>query len=277
MHKDWQIYIVGGGTFGLSTALALVREGHSAQAITILDREAIPAVDAASTDINKIVRAEYGDDAVYSKLALDAMEVFREWNKETLLFRDTGVHFSTPSSSSDSFEGKSLATLSKLSQSPFMNFDSKHNVAMETLQQKMPLGFYNSRGGWVDSKATIKYMAEKLIGLGVNFKTGTSGTVIRLDEDGSIITSEGVTYRGTIVIAAGAWTMSLVQETRDLLTASGQAVIHFNIPKHMVAFHSPNCVWAADIANTGFYGFPANDDGELKLANHGRGCKSLLT
>jgi len=30
-------------------------------------------------------------------------------------------------------------------------------------------------------------------------------------------------------------------------------------------------VWAADIAGTGWYGFPANEDGIVKIANHGPG------
>ncbi|HHH31014.1 MAG TPA: FAD-dependent oxidoreductase [Polyangiaceae bacterium] len=35
--------------------------------------------------------------------------------------------------------------------------------------------------------------------------------------------------------------------------------------------------WAADIAETGWYGFPANRDGIVKLANHGPGVATDVT
>ncbi|KAI8892988.1 hypothetical protein BC833DRAFT_509031, partial [Globomyces pollinis-pini] len=50
------IIIVGGGCFGLSTALSL-SDTHSN--ITVIDKLSIPTIDAASTDINKIIRADY--------------------------------------------------------------------------------------------------------------------------------------------------------------------------------------------------------------------------
>jgi hypothetical protein len=50
--KTTKILIVGAGIFGLSTALHLLERGYSD--VTVLDRAGeVPAVDAASTDINK--------------------------------------------------------------------------------------------------------------------------------------------------------------------------------------------------------------------------------
>ena len=51
-HHDSQILIVGAGCFGLSTAYHLLKRGY--KNITMIDRAAaLPAADAASTDINK--------------------------------------------------------------------------------------------------------------------------------------------------------------------------------------------------------------------------------
>jgi len=52
-----KILIVGGGAFGLSTALELVKGKYEGKGhlITILDRSATPpASDAASSDYNKV-------------------------------------------------------------------------------------------------------------------------------------------------------------------------------------------------------------------------------
>ena len=66
--KDGAIAIVGGGAWGLSTALHLTNAGHTN--ITVFERgNDIPSPYSAAWDINKIVRAEY-EDPFYTKLAL---------------------------------------------------------------------------------------------------------------------------------------------------------------------------------------------------------------
>jgi glycine/D-amino acid oxidase-like deaminating enzyme len=58
-----QYLVVGSGTFGLSAAYALRQRGHR---VTVFDRlDSVPAKDAASNDINKIVRPDYANDALY--------------------------------------------------------------------------------------------------------------------------------------------------------------------------------------------------------------------
>lgn len=72
LRKDAPIAIVGGGAWGLSTALHLTNTGYTN--ITIFERaESIPSRYSAAWDINKIVRAEY-EDPFYTKLALVSYE-----------------------------------------------------------------------------------------------------------------------------------------------------------------------------------------------------------
>ena len=55
--------------------------------------------------------------------------------------------------------------------------------------------------------------------------------------------------------------------------ATGQPVLHFQV-EDVPAYQAPSFpAWAADISNTGWYGFPALDDGRLKIANHGPGVR----
>lgn len=79
------VIIVGGGCFGLSTALYLLRPDHPSRRftykVTILERaDTIPAPDAASSDLNKIVRSSYSD-VFYTKLTKDAVE---KWTGEEI-------------------------------------------------------------------------------------------------------------------------------------------------------------------------------------------------
>jgi sarcosine oxidase/L-pipecolate oxidase len=66
--KTQPVIIIGGGAWGLSTALHLTRDGYTD--ITVFERaEEIPSPYSAAYDLNKIVRAEY-EDLFYTNLAL---------------------------------------------------------------------------------------------------------------------------------------------------------------------------------------------------------------
>lgn len=68
ISKDDSILIVGGGAFGLSTALHLNAAGYTN--IAVIDKDdQIPPRYSAANDLNKIVRAEY-EDPFYRDLTL---------------------------------------------------------------------------------------------------------------------------------------------------------------------------------------------------------------
>jgi sarcosine oxidase/L-pipecolate oxidase len=68
VSKSDPIIIVGGGAFGLSTALHLTRDGFTNVAIYEKD-DHIPPRFSAANDLNKIVRAEY-EDPFYTDLTI---------------------------------------------------------------------------------------------------------------------------------------------------------------------------------------------------------------
>ena len=73
------------------------------------------------------------------------------------------------------------------------------------------------------------------------------------------------------VAAAGAWTPSLLPHLGGCLRATGQPICWFR-PADPDRFRPPRFrVWTADVIEKGWYGFPALDDGRVKVANHGAG------
>ena len=98
----------------------------------------------------------------------------------------------------------------------------------------------------------------------------------RLLERGSdvvgVATDDGTEHRADVVVcAAGAWTPQLLPLLGDLVWVSAQPVFHFRAPD-TAAFRPPKfSCWTADISTTGWYGFPALEDGTVKIANHGPG------
>jgi sarcosine oxidase/L-pipecolate oxidase len=68
VSKTDSITIIGGGAFGLSTALELSNKGYTD--ITVFEKdEKIPSRWSAANDLNKIMRAEY-EDEFYTNLAV---------------------------------------------------------------------------------------------------------------------------------------------------------------------------------------------------------------
>lgn len=68
VSKSDSIIIVGGGAFGLSTALHLAQKGHTD--ISVFDKDdSIPPRFSAANDLNKIARAEY-EDPFYTDLTI---------------------------------------------------------------------------------------------------------------------------------------------------------------------------------------------------------------
>ena len=73
MAPSKRILIIGGGTFGLSTAYHLAKAGY--QNVTVLDKsEFLPSEASAGNDFNKIIRAEY-EDPWYADLALVRLDL----------------------------------------------------------------------------------------------------------------------------------------------------------------------------------------------------------
>jgi glycine/D-amino acid oxidase-like deaminating enzyme len=88
---------------------------------------------------------------------------------------------------------------------------------------------------------------------------------------GIVLTNGETIAADHVVMTTGAWTPYLLPFTRNFFRATGHAVFHFK-PDEPGPF-TPECfpVFGADISTTGYYGFPLNRDGVVKIANHGPG------
>jgi NADPH-dependent 2,4-dienoyl-CoA reductase/sulfur reductase-like enzyme len=70
-HQTCDIVIVGAGVFGLTAAIELKTRQKEAK-ITVLDPGPVPHRHAASTDISKVIRMDYGKDELYVEMMVCA-------------------------------------------------------------------------------------------------------------------------------------------------------------------------------------------------------------
>ncbi len=71
--------VVGAGIFGVTAALELRARGHR---VSLLDPGPLPHPLAASTDISKVIRMEYGPDEIYTELMEQARDGWLAWNQQ---------------------------------------------------------------------------------------------------------------------------------------------------------------------------------------------------
>lgn len=269
--------IVGGGVFGAAAALELCRRGWR---VTLIDPGPLPHPKASSTDASKVVRMDYGADDFYAGLMAEAMPRWDAWNREWLepLYHEAGFLIISPEEMAPGgFEFESHALL-RARGLPL----ERMNPAR--LRERFPAwnaaryrdGYFNPRAGWAESGRVVERLLFLAKEAGAVLREGKSFG--RLIEKGSRVvgaeTMDGERFEADVVVmASGAWTPKLLPHLSEFMEIVGQPVVFLRAAEPEL-FRPPRfSCWAADISRTGWYGFPALEDGSVKIGNHGPGWR----
>ena len=275
MSSDNSVLIIGAGIFGLAAALELQHRGHQ---VTVADPGPIPHPLAASNDVSRMVRMDYGGDGLYSTLGAEAIEGWRRWNTHwgRDLFHEDGILLMTSAAmAAGEFEQDSFSLLTA------RGFPLER-LAPGDLARRFPHwnseyyvdGYFNPTAGWAEAGEITASLAQDAAAAGVTVVSGFP--VAQLLRDGNrvmgAVAADGSELRADwVVVAAGVWTPVLLPELADRMWQVGQPIFYFK-PEDPESFRPPSFPpWAADTPRSGWYGFPANHEGVLKMANHGPG------
>lgn len=269
------IAIVGAGINGVTAAVELARRGHR---VTLLDPGPIPHPLAASTDISKVIRMEYGADADYLAFMERALALWHDWNRAfgTDLFHQTGVLFLRMGElEPGTFEYESWRLMTRRGHAP-------QRLTPAEIKKRFPAwnarrytdGLFDPEGGYAESGRVVARLVEQAAGLGVRLKQGSSFREL-IERGGRVrglITADGARISAeTVVVAAGAWTHHLLPHLAPYFRSNGMPVFHLQ-PARPLDFSAPLFpVFGADTSTTGYYGFPVNRDGVVKIARHTNG------
>ena len=266
------VLVVGGGVFGVSAALELKRRGWS---VRVLDPGPVPHPCAASTDVSKVVRMDYGDDRFYHELGELALDGWDRWNRDwpRPLYHEDGFLILAPSlMAAGGYEHDSYEVLKSRGFTP-ARLDESHRTLRypEWNMTRYPDGYFNPRAGWAESGAVVERLAELCLDAGVTFSVAaleelmSEGSVVR-----GVVTTEGHRIEADrVVVATGAWTPTLLPWLTDVLRSTGHPVLHFQVDDPDAYRGDGFPPWAADISGSGWYGFPALPNGRVKVAHHG--------
>ena len=259
--------------FGATAALELQQRGWR---VTLVDPGPLPHPQASSTDVSKLIRMDYGSDTFYHELAESALRGWDRWNSEwpRPLYHQHGLLvLARGEMIQGGFEYESLRVLRERGYEP-------ERLDRDEITRRFPTwgpvahaeGYLNLRAGWAESGEVVtRLLAEGTqAGVTVRRETVTSLT-FRGSAVSGVLTESGRIPSGRVLVCAGAWTPLLLPWLSGLLRVTAQPVLHF-APADPEPFRpSAFPPWTSDIANTGWYGFPALADGRVKVAHHGPG------
>lgn len=220
---DCDVLIVGAGIFGTSTAYHLSLTHPNPSRIVVLDRAPFPSPEAASSDINKIVRADYSS-AFYMDLAFEAMDAWSSWEFLKPFYHRTGWVALDE-------------TKSDLSERIRKNFrdsgrpDPSEDISLEEVKTRWDgvlsginttdysKAYTNPTAGWCDASLAIEAMMKEATKRGVRYEVGEVDGLIG-GEHGlfGVKTSDDRTFCGRkTLLATGAWTPWLMAPLEESL------------------------------------------------------------
>ncbi|KAI6168676.1 FAD dependent oxidoreductase [Pisolithus thermaeus] len=289
-----KILIIGAGTFGLSTAYHLQEEGF--KDITILDKAAeLPALDAASTDINKVVRSTYAN-SFYTQLARDAVARWKDPMWEGC-YHESGViciggAYADKSYENDVAEGARVSLLPDAER-----IRSVFPASLRVSEHEHPLqsrrllgdfvdysGYVNFDGGWAEATRAVRILLDIVIARGAKVESGKEVLALlnsSADKSGytcGAMCVDGSTYPANrVILATGSWTApsfpGLALDQRCL--ASGQSLASLQLT-HEESERYRDIPVVLDF-RSGLYVLPPNRDNVIKIGLHAAGHTHMVT
>lgn len=228
-HRESSLLIIGAGTFGTSLAVHASKACAGGSHITIIDRwspdASVHDKNAAAVDINRIIRTDYASP-LYSRLAHEAIH-FWSWGMEYQgHFHKAGwVVFDGPEHD-DSFRKHVQQTAEERGSNAvelvdLKEFINKHEILSGLSKERMGDSYRNPKAGWVNAANATKAYLRIAESRGVRRVTGEVEELL-MHDDGTglkgVRLHDGTTLEADrVVIAAGAWTSSLLSPLEDRL------------------------------------------------------------
>ncbi|KAI0877796.1 sarcosine oxidase [Hypoxylon argillaceum] len=277
MSQHQSYLVVGAGVFGATTALELKRQFPEAR-VTLLDRVNFPSPSAASHDVNKIIRADYGD-ILYMKLALEAQTLWRTDPIYKPYYHETGMLYAENTGLGKSFI-ENYKTLgfqhaSELISPP--DAKERFGAFKDANWTGVTDTYFNPKSAWGDGAGALKSVIEAAIDYGVEFKVAPVAKLsINSSKNcvGVFLEDSTELQADKVIVAMGAWTPTFLAESAidcesllagDRMIAAGAIQCCATVPpEHSDLFkNSPVMVNLMD--HTIGECIPPTEDGKIKF------------
>lgn len=236
--------VVGAGVFGASTALHLSQQKPS-PTIILIDRAPYPCPIAASHDINKIVRSDYGD-IFYCGLGLKTLQawrtdpLFKKWYHQSGLLKATDHAIDSIDKTFENYKKLGVDVGAELFKPEALK-TRFNGLYVDTDLSEVENLLWNPSCGWAEAARALEGTIAAAVQNGVHYVTTSVASLIL--RDGSctgVSTEDGRAFTATkTILATGAYTAKLLADSApkqpdlqvgDRITAAGvcEAAVDLN-------------------------------------------------
>ncbi|KAI9037279.1 NAD(P)/FAD-dependent oxidoreductase [Aspergillus affinis] len=282
------ILIVGGGTWGCSTALHLARRGYTN--VTVLDPYPIPSPIAAGNDINKIMEhRELKDTETDPKsimFATCSRAALKGWRTDPIFtpyFHETGsiIAAHTPALIEHIKESEIDPVKDTFTELTTAD-DFRNTMPPGVLTGPFPTwkGWFSKSGaGWIHAQKAMVAAYTEAQRLGVRFITGSpAGAVESLSyENGDVIgaqTRDGAFHRADQTILAAGATSDRLLDFKNQLRPTAWTLCHIRMTAEEAALYH-NLPVLFNVAK-GFFMEPDVDHHDLKICDEHPGYCNFI-
>ena len=267
-----RVVVIGAGAFGGWTALFLLRRGAK---VTLVDAWGPGNSRASSGGETRVIRATYGPDRIYVRMAARALELWREnekrWNRH--LYHRTGALWMV--GKDDAYEKSALPILRE--QGIAFEEITAAEVAKRYPQihlDQIEWAIVEKDAGYLTARLACAAVLEGFLAEGGEYRQlSASPAPIRNGRLGGIALSDGTTLAADVyVFACGPWLGKLFPDViGNLIQPTRQEVFFFGTPAGDTRFTEDVFPVWIDRRERIFYGVPGNQWRGFKIADDTRG------
>jgi glycine/D-amino acid oxidase-like deaminating enzyme len=252
-EKPKSYTVAGAGVFGVWIAYTLRRAGH---AVALVDPFGPAHSRASSGGESRIIRASYGADELYTRMAVHSLALWQEFFASVgrpELFQRTGVLWLTEH---DDAHANASRIVLRQAQVEFEDL-SPAEVRGRYPQMNIPpeVGAILERnGGALMARQAVQAVVAEFIRIGGTYTQAAVPPAV--DDDSALI------------YACGGWLGKLFPDLLGpRLFLTRQEILFFGLPPGDLRFQPPQLpVWLDFSAQRGMYGFPDLESRGFKLA-----------
>lgn len=240
-----------------------IRKSTNSQ-ILVLDRYGVGNDLSSSNDVNRVFRYSYGNDELYTKMAVSSLDLWTKLEHESgqkLLINTGLLLLQGLDRNANSFNEASFKTLSRTGL-------AADRLDEEELQDRFPQfraseAFFDPHGGLLLASKAVHTLHSLAESQGVRFDQATASKVVSGNRP-QVTTDSGQTIEfRKLIVTTGAWTNSLLDEKLARITPTRQQLVYFKPLNGLDPFRPEKCpVFFTDE----HYGLPAGGIDAVKVS-----------
>jgi len=271
-RRAWDAVVVGAGVFGAWTAKRLQEAG---QRVLLIDAWGPAHARSSSGGESRMIRAGYGADAVYTRMAWESLPEWRSLSARAGLpiFHETGVLFFAPAI--DAYFEQSIEVHRRLD-FPIEVLDGA------ALRSRFPMidftgigaGLFEPRFGALMARRAVQTLVAEFVQAGGSYGQGMIPPFSRHDNPSSLVTADRTLIPASrVVFACGPWLGKLFPDLLGRRIFPTRQEVFFFAPEAGDTRYLPGRLpgWADFNGGDIYYGFPDLESRGFKIAHDAHG------